>query len=138
MLSKYKERLKDKERRKFFVVFLGGKMIGVGLALLGVKFLMGLLPSPAGAQGTTPDLPQTDIINAINTAWVLVTAFLVFFMQAGFMMLEAGFARTREAVNILLECIVDTVPVRPAVLGVRLRLHVRRRATAGSATSSSS
>ena len=108
MLSKYKERLKDKERRKFFVVFLGGKMIGVGLALLGVKFLMGLLPSPAGAQGTTPDVPQTDIINPINTAWVLVTAFLVFFMQAGFMMLEAGFARTRETVNILQECIVDT------------------------------
>ena len=37
-----------------------------------------------------------------------MTAFLVFFMQAGFMMLEAGFARTRETVNILLECIVDT------------------------------
>ena len=39
---------------------------------------------------------------------MLVAAFLVFFMQAGFMMLEAGFARTREVVNILLECIVDT------------------------------
>ena len=44
----------------------------------------------------------------LNTVWVLVTAFLVFFMQAGFMMLEAGFARTREVSNILLECIVDT------------------------------
>src|SRR4249919_2017990 len=108
MLSKYKERLKDKERQKFFVVFLGGKMIGVGLALLGVKFLMGLLPMPAGAQDATPDLPQSDIINATNTAWVLVAAFLVFFMQAGFMMLEAGFARTREVINILQECIVDT------------------------------
>ena len=39
---------------------------------------------------------------------MLVTAFLVFFMQAGFMFLEAGFARSREAVNVLLECIVDT------------------------------
>jgi ammonium transporter, Amt family len=108
MISTLKERLKEKERRKFFVVFLGGKMIGVGIALLAVKYLIALLPSPAGAQGTTEDLPQTDIINATNTAWVLVTAFLVFFMQAGFMMLEAGFARTREVVNILLECIVDT------------------------------
>ena len=44
----------------------------------------------------------------MNTAWVLVAAFLVFFMQAGFMVLEAGFARTREVVNILQECIVDT------------------------------
>jgi Amt family ammonium transporter len=40
--------------------------------------------------------------------WVLIAAFLVFFMQAGFMMLEAGFARERETVNVLLECIVDT------------------------------
>ena len=40
--------------------------------------------------------------------WVLVTAFLVFFMQAGFMFLEAGFARTRESVNVMLEGIVDT------------------------------
>ncbi len=40
--------------------------------------------------------------------WVLVTAFLVFFMQAGFMFLEAGFARRRETVNVLLEGVVDT------------------------------
>ena len=40
--------------------------------------------------------------------WVLVTAFLVFFMQAGFMMFEGGFARTREVSNIMIECIVDT------------------------------
>ena len=47
-------------------------------------------------------------VNPINTMWTLVAAFLVFFMQAGFMCLEAGFARTRETVNILLEGIVDT------------------------------
>ena len=40
--------------------------------------------------------------------WVLITAFLVFFMQAGFMFLEAGFARTRESVNVMLEGLVDT------------------------------
>jgi ammonium transporter, Amt family len=44
----------------------------------------------------------------LNTVWVLVTAFLVFFMQAGFMMLEGGFARTRDVSNIMIECIVDT------------------------------
>src|SRR6185436_5152319 len=59
------------------------------------------------AQGT--DGPSiTDTVNGMNTAWVLVAAFLVFFMQAGFMALEAGFARTREVLNILQECIVDT------------------------------
>ena len=38
----------------------------------------------------TPALKADDIVNPLNTMWVLVTAFLVFFMQAGFMMLEAG------------------------------------------------
>jgi ammonia channel protein AmtB len=43
-----------------------------------------------------------------GTVWVLVAAFLVFGMQVGFQMLETGFARTRETVNILVEGIVDT------------------------------
>ena len=47
-------------------------------------------------------------INAINTVWVLLAAFLVFCMQVGFVMLEAGFARSRESINILVEGIVDT------------------------------
>jgi Amt family ammonium transporter len=38
----------------------------------------------------------------------LVAAFLVFGMQAGFVMLEAGFARKRETVNVLMECVFDT------------------------------
>lgn len=57
------------------------------------------------APATPPDPPY---VSAINTMWVLVTAFLVFFMQAGFMFLEAGFARERETINVLLEGIVDT------------------------------
>src|SRR4029077_11485427 len=55
----------------------------------------------------TPPPPSPEI-NAINTAWTLIAAFLVFGMQVGFVMLEAGFARSRESVNILVEGIVDT------------------------------
>ncbi len=72
-------------------------------------------PAPAAASGSAPAAPAAPAtppdppyVSAINTMWVLVTAFLVFFMQAGFMFLEAGFARTRETVNVLLEGIVDT------------------------------
>ena len=61
--------------------------------------------APAAAPAPVPDPPY---VNAINTMWVLVTAFLVFFMQAGFMFLEAGFARQKETINVLLEGIVDT------------------------------
>ena len=43
-----------------------------------------------------------------TTVWTLVAAFLVFGMQVGFTMLEAGFCRSRETVNVLMECIVDT------------------------------
>jgi Amt family ammonium transporter len=107
MISRFCERIKQKEHRRFFLVYLVGKMLGLGLALLAAWFIAGLIGSPAGAQDATA-LPQENLINATNTMWTLVAAFLVFFMQAGFMMLEAGFARTREVVNILLECIVDT------------------------------
>jgi ammonium transporter, Amt family len=65
----------------------------------------GATNAPAAAPATPPDPPY---VSGINTMWVLVTAFLVFFMQAGFMFLEAGFARERETINVLLEGIVDT------------------------------
>ena len=104
-----KERLHDKDRQRFFVAFLGGKLIGLvvaGLAIVG--FGPWILGTAVHAVAPSADPPIGDIVNATNTAWVLIAAFLVFFMQAGFMMLEAGFARTREVVNVLQECIVDT------------------------------
>jgi ammonium transporter, Amt family len=104
-----KARLRDRDRQRFFVTFLGGKMLGIALAL-GVVLGPGrfLLGTTAHALAPRADVPLQDVINGTNTAWTLVAAFLVFFMQAGFMMLEAGFARTREVVNVLQECIVDT------------------------------
>src|SRR5207237_3365451 len=67
------------------------------------------LETPAGASPVAQVAHQAnDFVSPINTVWVLVTAFLVFFMQAGFMALEAGFARSRESVNIMMECVFDT------------------------------
>ncbi|MFZ5986538.1 MAG: ammonium transporter [Bacillota bacterium] len=45
--------------------------------------------------------------SAINTIWVLVAAFLVFFMQAGFAMVEAGFTRAKNASNIIMKNLMD-------------------------------
>jgi Amt family ammonium transporter len=42
-----------------------------------------------------------DMQMVINTIWVLVTAKLVFFMNLGFAMVESGFARMKNCVNIL-------------------------------------
>lgn len=44
---------------------------------------------------------------SIDTTWVLLTGFLIFFMQTGFAMLEAGLIRQRGVVNALLENFVD-------------------------------
>ncbi|MDQ1476566.1 MAG: ammonium transporter, Amt family, partial [Actinomycetota bacterium] len=86
-------------------------MVGLGVVMLGLWAITWYFSTKAGAAmlgQTTPALKADDIVNPINTVWVLVAAFLVFFMQAGFMMLEAGFGRTREVSNIMLECIADT------------------------------
>lgn len=39
--------------------------------------------------------------NAVGTIWLLIASVLVFFMNAGFAMLETGFCRTENAVNVL-------------------------------------
>ena len=106
-----RSKLSDRGRQKFFVAFLSGKLLGLALAFLAIKSLAPwVIAHTASAAGLSPQAGETidQVVSATNTSWVLIAAFLVFFMQAGFMMLEAGFARTREVVNILQECIVDT------------------------------
>ena len=95
-------------RRNVGLLFLG-KAIGLFLVLS--LMTRWFLPSLLEAQAATAAAPALDpmaAVNAINTVWTLVAAFLVFCMQVGFVMLEAGFARSRESVNILVEGIADT------------------------------
>jgi Amt family ammonium transporter len=49
----------------------------------------------------------TSQISGLDTVWVLLAAFLVFFMQAGFGMVEAGFIRAKNACNILTKNFLD-------------------------------
>ncbi len=46
-------------------------------------------------------------LSAVNTIWVLLGAALVFFMQAGFSMCEAGFTRAKNTGNILMKNLMD-------------------------------
>jgi Amt family ammonium transporter len=45
---------------------------------------------PASAQGPDPVGSGADATTAVNYTWTLVAGFLVFFMQAGFALVEAG------------------------------------------------
>ena len=53
----------------------------------------------------------TQLINeqifAINTVWVALCAALIFFMEAGFALLEAGFVRAKNAMSIIAKVIID-------------------------------
>src|SRR6202049_4879433 len=105
--SRLRTRLCDAEWRRYGGLLLLGKMTAIALLLLVIYFMNpGLLGSRAFA--ADPQLKGNDIVNPINTVWTLLAAFLVFGMQVGFTMLEAGFCRSRETVNVLMECIVDT------------------------------
>ena len=72
------------------------RLAAAGLVML--LFSGPLVAEDAGADPTAVGL---------DTVWVLVAAFLVFFMQAGFGMVEAGFIRAKNTCNILTKNFVD-------------------------------
>ncbi|MHB1362066.1 MAG: ammonium transporter [Thermoleophilia bacterium] len=61
------------------------------------------LPALAMAQGGTPT-PESV---AVDTVWVMLATFLVFFMQAGFFTLEVGFSRAKNAGHIAWKILVN-------------------------------
>ena len=64
----------------------------------------------AGDKEITP-LTNADAIALVQThanyLWTLVAAALVFFMQAGFAMVECGFTRAKNAINIMMKNLMD-------------------------------
>jgi ammonium transporter, Amt family len=105
-LSRLSARLRDPEWRRYGRLLLAGKAMGVGLVLLIVTVISGVFFSHVLAADA--EVKAVDVVKPVNTAWTLLAAFLVFGMQVGFTMLEAGFCRSRETVNVLMECVVDT------------------------------
>jgi Amt family ammonium transporter len=102
------QQFKEPEVRRRFGAILAAKVVGVAAVLGAVKLFAFFFADVAGASPVQDAAEAVNTINPINTMWVLVTAFLVFFMQAGFMALEAGFARSKETINIMMECVFDT------------------------------
>jgi len=69
--------------------------------MIGLFFFI-LVPM-VGAEKVTPETNAT----AINTVWILIAAFLVFIVQAGFALVEGGFTRAKNAANIMMKNLMD-------------------------------
>jgi len=77
--------------------------------------LIGLLPAgiawasdPTGAATINVDTnPAAAAVEAVNYTWTLIAAFLVFLMQAGFALLEAGSTRARNAGSVFMKNLMD-------------------------------
>jgi Amt family ammonium transporter len=122
--SRLAARMRDPEWRRFGRNLLLGKLLGLAVlavaivalnltgSLFKIREALADTPAAAAAMAVMPadliDQAKNPVINPINTLWVLLGAFLVFGMQAGFTMLEAGMCRNRETVNVLVECVFDT------------------------------
>ena len=82
-----------------------------------ILLLLGLLTGNLFAQDSTTTASTLDeaaltalsdtLQNNLNIVWTCVAAFLVFFMQAGFAMVESGFTRAKNTVNILMKNLMD-------------------------------
>jgi Amt family ammonium transporter len=65
-------------------------------------FLLGGI-TPLFAQELTADVVQDNL----NYVWTIIAACLVFFMQAGFALVETGFTRAKNAINIIMKNVMD-------------------------------
>ena len=50
---------------------------------------------------------SSGVYSDTDVLWTCLAAFLVFFMQAGFAMVEAGFTRAKNACNIMMKNLMD-------------------------------
>lgn len=74
--------------------------------------LLTLLTVTLAAQDAAPTVESNaEAIKTVQTnsdyVWTLVAAFLVFFMQAGFAMVETGLTRAKNAINIMMKNLMD-------------------------------
>jgi len=52
-------------------------------------------------------LEQSEIISAIDTVWVSICAAIIFLMEGGFALLEAGFVRSKNTMSIIAKVFID-------------------------------
>lgn len=71
------------------------------------KLLLCVLALFATDSVLAQDLTADTVQDNLNYVWTIIAACLVFFMQAGFAMVEVGFTRAKNAVNIIMKNVMD-------------------------------
>lgn len=76
-----------------------------------ISFFVGRVPNVYAHRITKneEDIIMEDMTLLMNIMWTMIGAFLVYFMQAGFAMVEAGFTRAKNAGNIIMKNMMDFV-----------------------------
>lgn len=54
-------------------------------------------------------IEQTELISAIDTVWVSICAAIIFLMEGGFALLEAGFVRAKNSMSIIAKVMIDII-----------------------------
>ena len=68
---------------------------------------LSIVPAALGAEPAAAPQAAEEVQTNLNYVWTILAAALVFFMQAGFALLEAGFSRAKNAVNIIMKNVMD-------------------------------
>lgn len=88
------------------------KLLLIGLSLvagLTVLTAVALAGDAATDNAAALESVKSELQLNLNIVWTCAAAFLVFFMQAGFALVETGFTRAKNAVNILMKNLMDFV-----------------------------
>ncbi|HLB23344.1 MAG TPA: ammonium transporter [Dehalococcoidia bacterium] len=88
-------------RRMFQLRRLFAVCAGIFLAMAFIS-TVGAQEEPFDAAAAVEDLTA-----GLDQAWLMIAAFLVFFMQLGFAMVESGFVRSKNTTNILMKNVLD-------------------------------
>ena len=70
---------------------------------------------------------ESMIVNSVDSLWVVIAGILVMFMQPGFMLVETGFTRSKNSVNIVMKNFMDfsvgELPTGHLVLLLRMEVQ---------------
>jgi Amt family ammonium transporter len=79
------------------------------LFLLAIFCLAGIVSQAYAGDPTGAATLEKDAGSPVDYVWILLCAFLVMFMQPGFAMVEAGFCRAKNAINLMMKNLMDFV-----------------------------